>query len=260
MDWPLLGLLIAAIVFVASLTRSTFGFGEALVAMPLLSLLVGVKAAAAIVAINSIINATAILSTDFRGIDKDSAWRLIATALVGIPFGVVALVYVDERVAKLLLAAVVIGFAIYNLRDPVLPEIRGRKSAFLAGWIAGVLGGAYNTMGPPLVIYGTLRRWTARTFRVTLQAVFLPGTLFICATHATLGLWTPVVFRGVLCGLPSILAAALVGRWINYRLSPRYFARLIFYLLLVVGGVLILSVLFPTPAATTVPESNQGSG
>ena len=45
---------VAAIVFLATLVRSTFGFGDALVAMPLLTLLIGdAKVATPIVAVAS---------------------------------------------------------------------------------------------------------------------------------------------------------------------------------------------------------------
>ena len=43
--------LVVLIVFAATLARSTFGFGEALLSMPLLSFVVGVKTAAPLVAI-----------------------------------------------------------------------------------------------------------------------------------------------------------------------------------------------------------------
>ena len=45
------------------------------------------------------------------------------------------------------------------------------------GFCAGVLGGAYGMNGPPLVIYGAMRRWSAQHFRATLQGYFLPASI-----------------------------------------------------------------------------------
>ena len=49
--------------------------------------------------------------------------------------------------------------------------------AWLFGFGAGVLGGAYGMNGPPLVAYGALRHWSPKRFRATLQGYFLPASL-----------------------------------------------------------------------------------
>ena len=54
------------VVFVAALSRSTFGFGEALISMPLLSILFSTNAAAPWVALNSVTISAAILVRDWR--------------------------------------------------------------------------------------------------------------------------------------------------------------------------------------------------
>ena len=48
------------------------------------------------------------------------------------------------------------------------------------GFFAGILGGAYNTNGPPVVIYGSLRKWSPATFRATLQGYFFMAAFFCC--------------------------------------------------------------------------------
>ncbi|MGE0758534.1 MAG: sulfite exporter TauE/SafE family protein, partial [Pirellulaceae bacterium] len=98
--------IVAAIVFVASLTRSTFGFGEALVAMPLLALLLDVKTATVLVAINSVANSLVILGTGHEATDWRSGWRLLVASVVGIPVGVFLLTRVPEGAVKFLLVIV----------------------------------------------------------------------------------------------------------------------------------------------------------
>ena len=95
-------ILVLLILFVATLTRSTFGFGEALIAMPLLSFVLDdVKVAAAVVALVALANSGAILSTDWRNIEWKGAWRLTTSAFVGVPFGVYALTRVPASAVKL---------------------------------------------------------------------------------------------------------------------------------------------------------------
>lgn len=234
----------AVIIFAAALTRSTFGFGEALVAMPLLSMIMDVKAAAAVVGLTLIVNSIMnLVTTTWRDIEWDAAWRLGLMAVIGVPIGVNALVSFDPHVVKLFLAVLVIAFALYNLMQPRLVHLKNNRPAFAFGLVAGILGGAYNTFGPPLVIFGTLRDWGARRFRATLPAVFLPIGLIVAVTHASHGLWKPpIVFRCLLVGLPGLAIAALLGRELNRRLAGPRFARYVCILLLVIGAMLVINI------------------
>ena len=100
-----------AILFAACLTRSTFGFGEALVAMPLLSMVIGIKDAAATVALTSIFNAVVILlTTKWKNIEWSAAGYMLLGVMSGIPLGVYILVNVSGSVVKLFLAALLISF------------------------------------------------------------------------------------------------------------------------------------------------------
>ena len=65
--------LISAVLFVATLIRSAFGFGEALIAVPLLAFLVPVKVAAPVAVLVSITVALIIVLQDWRDIHVRSA-------------------------------------------------------------------------------------------------------------------------------------------------------------------------------------------
>jgi uncharacterized protein len=233
-----------AILFVACLTRSTFGFGEALVAMPLLSMVIGVYDATATVALTSIFNAIVILlTTKWSNIDWSAAGYMNLGTFAGVPIGVTILVSVPESAVKLVLAALVISFAIYNLTCPKMPKLNSNVPGIGFGFVAGVLGGAYNTIGPPMVIFGTLRQWPAQQFRLTLQAVFFPTSLLVAGFHSANNLWTPLVLNSFLVAFPFLLLAAFVGREINKRIEGARFSRYIFFLLLVIGAVLIGTII-----------------
>ncbi len=237
-------LVTVAILFAACLTRSTFGFGEALVAMPLLSMVVGVRDAAAMVALTSISNACVILlTTKWENIEWSAARYMLVGTLLGVPLGVQILVSdVPESAVKAVLATVVISFAVYSLTRPRLAKLESDWPGIGSGFIAGVLGGAYNTIGPPMVIFGTLRQWPAQRFRLTMQAVFLPTSLVVAGLHSVNKFWTPIVINSFLFALPLLVVAAYVGREVNKRIEGARFSRYIFYLLLVIGVVLITSI------------------
>ena len=165
---------VIAILFLSTFTRSALGFGDALIGMPLLIMVVGAQTASPLVAFGASTIAITILVGEWRNVDFRVAWKLIISSLVGIPIGIYFLDVAPESVVKAVLGVVLIAFGLYNLIKPKLPVLRSEKLAYPFGLVAGILGGAYNANGPPAVIYGTLQGWSPERFRVTLQSYFLP--------------------------------------------------------------------------------------
>ncbi len=233
-------LLIPAVLFLATLIRSAFGFGEALVAVPLLTLVVPVEVAAPVAVLASITVALIVVAQDWRQVHVRSAGWLVIPTLLGIPLGLLLLKAVAEPVIKAALAAVIIAFSAYSLLGGKHRELKNDKFAGLFGFAAGVLGGAYGMNGPPLAIYGSLRRWSPQHFRATLQGYFLPASLAGMCGYWIAGLWTPAVNRFYLWSLPSVLLATFLGRWINRRMASHQFLRYVHGGLIFVGIVLLV--------------------
>ncbi len=236
--------LILLIIFVASLTRATFGFGDALLAMPLLALVIDLPTATPIVALTSNVMAVLILSRSWRSVSVKNAWRLTVASALGVPLGLLLLKAEALHLPlKLTLAFVVAGFAAFKLLKPALFTLKSDHWGWVFGFIAGTLGGAYNTNGPPAVIYGTLRRWSPETFKATLQGYFLPIGLIISAGHGLSGLWTPDVLHTTLLSLPVVLLAFFIGQRLTTRLDPDRFERLILFILIIMGALLAFQTL-----------------
>ena len=118
--------------------------------------------------------------------------------------------------------------------------MKSDRPAWLFGFWSGVLGGAYGMNGPPLVIYGALRRWSPEHFRATLQGYFLPASLMGMAGYWLAGLCAPALFRLYFLSLPGALAAIFLGRAINQWMKGRPFVLYIHVGLIVVGAVLLV--------------------
>jgi uncharacterized membrane protein YfcA len=232
-------LLVTAVLFLATLIRSAFGFGEALVAVPLLALAIPVEVAAPLAVLASVTVAGVILLRDWREVHAESAGRLIASTMFGIPLGLLVLTAVPEPVVKAALAAVIIAFSVYRLAGRSRFELRDDRLAWVFGFGAGVLGGAYGMNGPPLVAYGALRRWSPERFRATLQGYFLPASTVGMAGYWAAGLWVPAVTRYYLVSLPAVLAATALGRVVNRRMDGRRFLLYVHVGLVAVGVVLL---------------------
>jgi hypothetical protein len=234
---------VLAVIAFATVIRSAFGFGEALVAVPLLALFIPIEVAAPLAVLVSVTVAGLILVQDWREVHAGSAGRLILSTVFGIPFGLLLLTSVAEPVVKAVLAAVIITFSVYHLVGRSRFELKDDRQAWLFGFGAGVLGGAYGMNGPPLVVYGTLRRWSPEHFRATLQAYFLPASLAGMAGYGLAGLWTGAVNRYYLLSLPATLAAIALGRAIHRRIDPRRFVAAIHVALAAIAALLLAQAL-----------------
>ena len=234
---------VVAIVGFAALVRSTFGFGDALIGMPLLALLLPLRSATPLMAFVGPTLAILLLIHEWRHLEVRSALRLILATLAGIPLGLFFLKRVDERAVNLALAAVIILFALYNLFRPGLLRLRTERSSWVFGFAAGVLGAAYNTNGPPVILYGVLRGWKPETFRATLQGYFLPTGTAILIGQGIAGLWTKPVLKAYLASLPAIVLAVLAGTALAKKIQPSRFNQAVHVLMLAAGAILLLKTL-----------------
>ncbi len=235
---------VLAVIFLATLIRSAFGFGEALVAVPLLALIIPVKVATPLAVLMSITVAGVVVVQDWRHIHVRSAGWLVLSTLAGIPLGILLLRNVAEPIVKAILAVVIMAFSLYCLTSRRQGALPNDRLAWVFGFGAGVLGGAYGMNGPPLVVYGALRRWSPEQFRATLQGYFLPASLVGMTGYWLDGLWVPTVTRYYLLSLPPALAAILLGRVVNRRMKGPSFLRYVHGGLLAVGTMLLAQSLW----------------
>lgn len=170
---------------------------------------------------------------------RSIGWLLLSS-LAGIPLGLWLLVAANEHWVKGILAVTIMAFSLFSLLQRSPLKLNHDRLAWLFGGVAGVLGGAYGMNGPPLVVYGALRRWDPQRFRATLQGYFLSTGIVVAGGYLVAGLWTWAVSGYYLLSLPAIVIATLWGRHLNRRLNGN---RFIFYIHLgLIGiGLLLLS-------------------
>jgi hypothetical protein len=238
-----LGILL--VVFLATLIRSTFGFGEALIAVPLLALLLPLQVAAPVAVLLSITIAAVVVAQDWRHIHVHSTGWLLGPTLVGIPLGIVLLTSAHPHLVKGTLAILIILFSGYFLAGSKPSELTSDSRWWLlgCGLLAGVMGGAYGMNGPPLVIYGSMRRWSPQHFRATLQGYFLPASMVAMAGYWRAGLWTAPVTHLYLISLPAALPTIWLGRVLNRSLHGDRFLKFVHCGLVGIGIVLLVQAI-----------------
>jgi uncharacterized membrane protein YfcA len=175
-------MLIGLILFIAVLVSTVSGFGSSLIAMPLLTTIIGVREAAPLVALVVLVqNIVIIIKYRHAFLWKDMA-LLCLGALLGVPFGVFALKELDENVILIALGVVLVLYSLYDLSGNSLPVVK-RKWASLFGFVGGGLAGAYNTYGPPIIIYGNCRNWNPETLKSNVQLFGLLNSVLVISVH-----------------------------------------------------------------------------
>lgn len=223
------------VIFLGAFTQSLTGFGIALVAMAVLPSLLGLHIATPLVALTGIALETIMLIRYRESLEVKSIWRLLAASVIAIPFGVYFLRRLDEHIALFVLGLVIAGYALYALVGFRLPELRHPLWAWLTGLACGMLGGAYNTAGPPIVVYGNCRRWSQQEFKSNLSGFFIVNSLMVVSAHFLSGNFTREVTSVFWRVLPALALGFLAGQGLDRWLNPEMFRRVVLMLLIVLG-------------------------
>ena len=234
--------LVVIVVFCASFVQTLTGFGFALMVMPLITLVLGLRTAAPLVALAGLTLYTINLLRHRESFNLKEVLPMGAAAALGVPVGVWVLANADENLIKQLLGLILVAYASYALARPKAPRLRSRRWAYPAGFAAGCLGGAYNTTGPPAIVYGSLRRWPTDEFRAAMQALFLLTGLLVVASHVVARHVTADVLTLCLYAAPAlglgILAGSRADRWVD----GNRFRTLVNGMVLALGAALLVGL------------------
>lgn len=232
------------IIFISTFIGSAFGFGDALIAVPLLSMIMPVSLAVPLAALVSIILSSTVVLQDRSQINYASVKKLMLSSLIGIPIGVFGLVFINGYIVKAILGVCIMLFACYFLFSTGKVRLANGRGTMFFGFLAGALGGAYSMNGPPLVAYGALSGWSPKRFRATLQGYFLPSGILIILGYWGADILTEKAFYYTALSLPFVILATVMGRWVNGRIEGEAFIKYIYMGLFVLGLLLLTQTLY----------------
>lgn len=231
-----------AIVFVAAATSGLAGFGFSIISVTPLLLF---HEPGTVLAINKILTLGTtwiILIGIWRAISWARLARLVPFALVGLFAGVWVLKHLDGNAIRLVVAVMVMTFALLQLSGIVreLPE-RGWMAP-ITGLVSGISSTSTGMSGPPVVLYFTVIGLSVEVFRATTVMYFILLDIVGFPTLVAQGLITrdDVVLAAWLA--PAALLGRWAGSWLVPYVTPASFRRLVLALLLVTGGIAIINV------------------
>lgn len=247
MDTELI-LLVVGIVFLGSLMRAVFGFGDSIVSMPLLALLpINLSTSIALVGLGGFTVAVLTVLSGWKNVDRPVLKQLSIGTLVGIPVGLLLVKFAPNTVITYILGIFLIVYGMYSLVKNKIGQSKPRlwlnKPVWSLpfGFAAGMFGSAYNMNGVPIVVYGTMREWKPEVFRETLQAHFLISSSLIIIGQFMGGFWSKELLILYGFSLPAIGIAILLGKFIYGRIPTYKFERYVFILVILLGIMLLIN-------------------
>lgn len=231
---------IAAIVAGTLFIRAAIGFGDGLIAVPLLSFFMDIQQAVPFVLL--IASAMSLLSfyLDRQQVQLSSLRRAGLAAIVGFPIGVFFLSSASPDLIKVGLGVALVMLASWQLWGSTQFTLKGSYWSYVFGLLAGVLGGAYSLRGVVFAVYGGLRNWSPAQFKSTIHSFYIITGLFIPIVYALSGLVNQYVIGLFLLMLPVALIATYLGAHLTGNLDSERFKQLIWWFLMGLGGLFVL--------------------
>jgi hypothetical protein len=204
-------------LFLACFLHGVTGFGSALVALPLLAMLLDMKMAIPLVVLVAGTMNLVLLVQLRRHVRWDRVRPLLVGAVPGVFLGVLFLKRLDENTIRLVLGIVLIVYTGYALW--MRPSPRGIREnwAYLFGFLAGGLGGAFSIIGPPVIAYVSFQPWDKHEVKAMLQGFFFLAGGLVIVLYFLMGIAT----RHVLLIYVPFLPLLFLGWWLGSILYGR---------------------------------------
>jgi uncharacterized membrane protein YfcA len=237
-------LLLVGAVFFGVFVQAVSGFGLGLVAMPILSTTVGLDIARPLMALVAVVIQTSMMIKTRKALSFRAIGTMSVLGFLGIPVGtyLTEVGWLREEVLLTGLALLTIGYALYALFSPQLPELKTDRAMGPFAFASGILTGAYNVGGPPIIIYADARRWTADQMRSNVQGFFMFKGVVLIVTHALSGNYTPDVWTGFAWTVPAMAAGLVLGFSLYGKIDDKRFRQIVLWLLVGVGGKMLFDI------------------
>ena len=235
-----------AIIFVAialgSLIKGLTGAGMPVVAIPVMTIFLGVERAVIAMTIPGIVSNTWMLWSLRSHLRQSRDLPvLLVTGAVGAVLGSWILKEVDSQALSLVVGALVLGYVVLRLTKPgfELGRSAERLLSPAVGLGGGLLQGAVGMSGPVLVTYLHSCRLPPPVYLVSLVTLFQAFTVVQVGALIGLGVYTTTNLVDGLFALVPMAIALPLGVRLAIRMSGRSFDGWVLGLLVVMAGKLV---------------------
>ncbi len=226
---------LCVVVAISAVLRGVTGFGFALAAVPLMSLVMSPERAVVIAVLLQVyigFHDVVVLRED---VDRPSVKRMAIGALIGTPPGIMLLDWLDPDVMRILVCLIVCGALPALMRPPRHDHASGLGLALPAGIAAGFFGGLAAMPGPPAVTYFLQVGAPPTRMRASLMIFFFITSLIALPGLYLSGLLTTADVILSLIAMPVMFLATIYGGRIFARTSDGHYRKIAIVVLVIMA-------------------------
>lgn len=238
----------AIIIFASSVVKGITGFGFALLAVPLLSLIFPLPMLIPAMVLFNLITSFFILIKLHEKIKWYYIVPMFVASLGGIPLGIYALEYLDAQTLKLIIGAIIFIFSLKMLKGIKLAKRNLKLPIVFAGFVSGLLTSSVSIGGPPLVIAMIRKGYNKEIFRGLLSWFNVFTCLFSSVAFYMKGFLTPDSMKLAIFSLPILFIGSAWGSKISRKFDQKQFKRVVILLNAFTGLLIVVSTLIKMKA------------
>lgn len=230
------------IIFAAYVVEGLTGFGGAVIALPFLSILLGLNNAVTLILLISSLFGVYILLRKRHEVDWKQYVRIILFMALGLPVGILLGRYLPQDILKLALGVFTLTAGIKGLWFQYGQK---KTSIFLLRLClvgGGILQGSFATGGPLVIVYAKEMIHEKQKFRATLICVwFTLNAVLLSERLLTRQIGDVGDVFGI--SLAAWAAGILVGSYICRKVNAKQFEKIVYWILFGAGIIILLQTL-----------------
>lgn len=227
-------------IFIASFFATVSGFGFALVAMPLLTLVLPIKT---VIVFNVVLALLLRILTMYR-CRKDFEWETVFLVtlgcFVGSYPGSLALKFLSVTAMKLFLGTALLLAVLFMSRNYTVKIANKTLGRLGAGVLSGFFGTSTSISGPPLVLYFLNEHKDKSVMRADMIWIFgLSGAVTVAFNYWVGNIGLVQEWDLLMVVIPAMFVGIFAGERFFHRLNQQLFRKLSL-LVVLIGGLSLL--------------------
>lgn len=237
-------ILSAVVILMASVLKGVTGFGFALFAVPILSLLLPIHMLIpAMILFNFLASLYLLIQIKVK-LQAKYFIPMFLASLAGIPIGVYALQDLNEMLLRLVVGLVIVVFSLLLFfRRNHEPRHKNKPIVF-AGFLSGLLGSSISLSGPPIAFAMSNKGYRKNRFRANFAIFGMLSSLFTAITYLLKGIIQIASVKFTVYLFPLLLIGSRLGNHWAGRIKNEKFKKIVIGINFITGlTVVIVTIL-----------------
>ena len=227
-------------IFLGFFIQTLIGFAGALIALPILLLVLGLQDAIAYISIFYFFSSVYLIAQEWKHIDRKIILKLAIATVLGVGLGIWVLAHGKPLILKKALGIFILLYVSYTIyaKDKVFKQ---PKLNFIFGLAGGFFSGLFSTGGPLYVIVVKNSAVSMKSFRATMFGILGLITAIRIPTLYTAGILNAEQLLYALYIMPVFILAIYLGKKAYVKINEVLLKRGVLAMLFLSGIMLVFN-------------------